>query len=251
MTPRRTVIFVAAIVVALVAGGLSYYFLNNAQQQAFHNARLEQAYVVAKPIPRGLAGTDAVNGGYFAQKKVPAEIVPATSVLNLSSLAGTVAIANFPVGQILVSGMFTSPAQAAATFSQLIPPGDVAVAVSLADTAHAVANLPQPGDKVDIMVNTGGNQVYLLQNVPILAIGNQTTAQSGTATASTATPASGTAATTTSLVYTFAVTPLNAERLALAQQTGIPLYLALVPANNPVVSVPAFNAGNILSGPPS
>lgn len=250
MTPRRTIIFVAAIVVALAAGGLSYYFLNNAQQRAFNNAKLEQAYVVVKAIPRGFSGTVAASQGYFQQKSVPAETRPATAVTDLASLTGMIAIANLPVGLVLVDGLFVSPAQAAASFSQLIPAGDVAVTASLADTAHAVANLPQPNDKVDIMVNVNGTQSYIIQNVLVLAIGSQTTPTSGTTTAGST--ASGTAATSTSLVYTFATSPANALRIADAQQAGIPLYLALVPANNPVVNVPGVNPGNILNtGSPS
>lgn len=253
--PRRTIIIVAAVVVALVAGGLSYYFLNSAQQRAFNNAKLEQAYVVVQPIPRGFPGTQAVSGNYFAQKSVPAEFRPDSAVTDLSSLAGTTAIANLPVGTVLVAGLFVSPAQAAATFSQLIPPGDVAVTASLVDTEHAVANLPEPNDKVDVMVSLGGTESYILQNVLILAIGAQTTPVSGTTTAgSTAPAAPGTATTTASLVYTFATTPANALRIAEAQQGGIPLYLVLVPANNPVLNPapPGVNAGNILStGSPS
>lgn len=248
MTPRRTIILVAAIVVALAAGGLSYYFLNNAQQRAFNNAKLEQAYVVVKPIPRGFPGSVAVSQGDFAQKSVPAEIVPATAVTDLASLTGTTAIANLSPGQVLASGMFVSPAQAAATFAQLIPPGDVAVSATLPDAVHAVANLPQPNDHVDIMVNLAGTQTYIIQNVLILAIGAQTTPSSGTTTAGSTIPA-GTAATNTSLVFTYAASPANALRIAEAQQAGIAMYLALVPGNNQPVNPPpaGVNAGNILN----
>ncbi len=255
MTSRRTVIFVAAIVVALAAGGLSYYFLNNAQQRAFNNAKLEKAYVVTKAIPRGFSGSVAASQGYFQQKSVPAETRPATAVTDLASLTGMIAIANLPVGEVLVDGLFVSPAQAATSFSQLIPAGDVAVTATLSDPAHAVANLPQPNDKVDVMVNANGTESYIIQNVLVLAIGAQTTPTNGTTTTgttATGTAASGTAATTTSLIYTFATSPANALRIAEAQQAGLGLYLALVPANNPVVNVPGVNPGNILStGTPS
>lgn len=245
MTPKRTIVVVAALVVALLAGGLSYLFLHNAQEQAFKNAKLVPAYVVTKSIPRGMAGADAARAGFFSKKSVPQEIVPATAVTDLSQLGGKTAIANFPVGVVLVDGMFVSPSQATLTFSQVIPAGEVAVTVSV-DSVHGVANLPQPGDKVDVLTNINGTESYLLQNVTILAVGQTTAGQATTASATT----TGSTASTSGL-YTFAATPLNAARIALAQQMNLGIYLVLVPPNNPVASVPQFNPANILSGPSS
>lgn len=241
MTPRRTIVVVAAIVVGVAAAILSYVFLNNAQNNAFNNAKLEPAYVVTKAIPRGLTGADAANQGYFASKKIPVEIRPASAITDLAVLNGKVSIANFPVGQVLVSGMFVSPSQAAVTFSQLIPAGQVAVSVSV-DQVHGVANLPQPGDQVDILVSIGGTESFLLQNVKILAVGQTTAGQTGTATSPTTTNAG---------LITFAASPLNAERIAAAEQQGLGIYLLLVPPGNPVVSVPGVGSENVLNGPQS
>jgi pilus assembly protein CpaB len=246
LTPKRTIIVVAAIVIALIAGGLTYVFLHNAQTNAFNNAKLVPAYVVEKPIPRGTAGADAVNGKYFAQKSIPAEVRPSTAVTDLNAIGGKTAIADFPVGQILVDGMFVSPSAAVQTFSQVIPAGDVAVTVSV-DSVHGVANLPQPGDNVDILITQNGSESFLLQNVKILAIGQSTAGSTTTAGTTTAT----TTANNGSGLFTFAANPTNAERIALAQQANLGIYLLLVPPNNPVVSIQPFNPGNILSGPPS
>jgi Flp pilus assembly protein CpaB len=245
LTPKRNIVVVAALVVALLAGGLSYLFLHNAQEQAFRDAKLVPAYVATKSIPRGMAGADAVRAGYFAKKSVPQEIVPATAVTDLSQLGGKTSIANFPAGVVLVDGMFVSPSQAALTFSQVVPAGEVAVTVSV-DPVHAVANLPQPGDKVDVLTNINGNESYLLQNVTILAVGQTTAGQGTTASATTAS-----SETNSSGLYTFAATPENAARIALAQQMNLGIYLVLVPPNNPVASVPQFNPANVLTGPAS
>jgi pilus assembly protein CpaB len=192
-----------------------------------------------------MAGADAVRQGFFVQKSVPQEIVPATAVTDLTQLGGKTAIASFPTGVVLVDGMFVSPSQATLTFSQVIKAGDVAVTVSV-DSVHGVANLAQPGDKVDLLVNIAGTESYLLQNVSILAVGQTTAGQ--TTTASTTTTGS---ATNTSGLYTFETTPENAARVALAQQMNLGIYMVLVPPNNPVVSVPQFNPANVLSGPAS
>jgi Flp pilus assembly protein CpaB len=216
--------------------------LHNVQKNAYKNATLASAYVVTKPIPLGFSGASAVSGGYFKQESIPVEIRPATALTDLTSVQSQVASAGFSPGQVLVSGMFISPTQAALTFSQQIPTGDVAVTVSI-DNVHGVAYLPSAGDKVDLMITVNGAESFLLQNVPILAVGQST------ATASTIGETPTTTPDNTSGLYTFAVRPGDAERIAFAQQTGLGIYMALVPPNNPVITPPSTNDSNVLTGP--
>jgi len=241
MKPKRTVVVAAAVGVGLVASVLSYVFLNGAQQRAYHNAKLVPAYVITKPVPRTLSGADAVNGGYVEQRNIPAEFRPSTAITSLASINGKEAIAPFSPGQVLVDSMFVSPAQAANTFSQQIKPGDVAVTVSV-DQVHGVAGLAVPGDKVDLLVSVNNSEQVLMQNVPILAIG-QSTAQSaqGGATATSATSSSG--------LYTFEVQPAEAERIALAQQQSLGIYMLLVPPGNAVASLPGVSVSSVFNVP--
>jgi len=243
MTPKRTVVVAVAIAVGVVASVLSYVFLNDAQQRAFHNAKMVPAYVIAKPVPRTLSAAIAISDGYIVQKKVPNEFLPPSAVTNLAALKNTEAVAPFSTGQVLVSSMFVSPTAAANTFSGQIPPGDVAVTVSV-DQVHGVAGLAVPGDKVDILISEGATESFMLQNVPIMAIG-QSTAASSSSNATT------TASTGTSNLYTFSVKPADAQRIALAQQQNLGIYLILVPPGSPVVSVPGADLGSILNGPQS
>jgi len=245
MTPKRTVVVAVAVAVGVVASVLSYVFLNNAQQNAYHNAKLVQAYVITKPIPRAMTGSDAISGGYIVQKKVPAEFRPSSAVTDLSAIETKEAIAPFSVGQVLVSSMFVSTTAAANTFSQIIQPGDVAITVSV-DQVHGVGNLPVPGDKVDLLINLNNTESSLLQNVPVLAIGQSTTANTNTNAQSAQTTA--TSSSNTSGLFTFEVDPTDAARIALAEQQAMGLYMLLVPPGNPVVSIPAVTPSNVLSG---
>jgi Flp pilus assembly protein CpaB len=228
----------------VVASVLSYAFLNNAQQRAYHNAKLVEAYVVVKPVPISLNGTQAVDDGYLQHKKIPQEFRPTTAVTKLSSILGKQAVAPFAVGQVLVASMFASATSAANSFSQIIQPGHVAITASV-DETHGVADFPCPGDKVDLMVNVNGAETILLQDVSIIADGQATTTSGVTAptgsTTGTTTPVS------TSGLYTFSVTPADAERIALAEQDGLGLYMTLVPPNSPTSTVPSVNQGNITS----
>ncbi|HXX91826.1 MAG TPA: Flp pilus assembly protein CpaB [Acidimicrobiales bacterium] len=248
MTPKRTIVVIAAVAVGVLAATLSYTYLNGAQQRAYHNAHLVPAYVVAKPIPPALTGADAVDQGYIAHKNVPAEFRPYSAVTDLSSLQGKQAVSSYAVGQVVVTSMFASPAAVAVanSFAQSIPAGDVAVTVSV-DQTHGVAGLAVPGDRVDLLVSDGTTESSLLQNVPILAIGQQTVSQASTAstTASTSSPSND----PSSGLITFAVQPADAARIALAQQQNMGIYLLLVPPNNPVATIPQVDAGSILNGP--
>lgn len=73
MTPKRTIVVAVAVAVGVAASVLSYVFLNNAQERAYHNAKLVEAYVVVKPVPATLSGTNAINQGYIQHKKIPQE----------------------------------------------------------------------------------------------------------------------------------------------------------------------------------
>lgn len=245
MTSKRTVVVAVAVAVGVVASVLSYVFLNNAQDNAYHNAKLVNAYVITKAIPRTLSGTDAVNGGYLQQKKVPAEFRPASAITSLSSIRTESADSNLPAGEIVVSGMFVSPDTIASVAAETVPTGDVAISVSV-DQVHAVAGLIQPGDKVDILLDINGNQeTTLYQQVPVLAVGTTLVPAPGSAPSGTQTTA-----TTTSNVITFAVTPAAAARIALADSNGGGvtggIYLALEAAGNPPAAPTTINSSNLI-----
>jgi Flp pilus assembly protein CpaB len=245
MTPKRTIVVTIAVAMGVAASVLSFVFLNNAQQRAYHNAKLVEAYVVVKSVPATLGGTDAINGGFIERRKIPQEFRPTGAVTSLASIVGKQAVAPFAVGQVLVSSMFASASSASNSFAQLIGPGHVAVTASV-DQVHGVADFPAPGDKVDLMVTLNGAETLLLQNVSIIAVGQSASASLAPGASRQSTTATSTPANTSGL-YTFTVTPTDAARIALAEQDGLGLYMTLVPPKNAQVSVPPVNQGNITS----
>ena len=250
MTSKRTVVVAVAIAVGVVASVLSYVFLNNAQQNAFHNAKLVPAYVITKEIPRTLSGADAVNGGYVKQEKVPAEFRPTSAVTDVSAIRDQAAGTNLPAGEIVTSGMFVSPDSIASVAAETVPAGDVAISVSV-DQVHSVAGLIQPGDKVDMLLDINGNQeTYLYQAVPVLAVGTTLVPAPGTTATATATAAQTSPATQESNVITFAVPPAAAARIALAQSDGGGvtggIYLALEAAGNTPTAPTTITGANLI-----
>jgi Flp pilus assembly protein CpaB len=245
MTPKRTIVVVVAVAVGVAASVLSYVFLNNAQARAYHNAKLVEAYVVVKPVPVALTGAEAANDGYIQYKKIPQEFRPTSAVTKLSTIANKEAVAPYAVGQVLVASMFASAASVANGLAQSLPAGDVAVTASV-DQVHGVADLPSPGDKVDLMVTVNNEETMLLQNVSIIAVGQTTV--SGTASSGQSGTASNTPVNTSGL-YTFSVTPTYAERIALAQEEGLGLYMTLPASTSTPGTIPPVSQGNIVNAP--
>jgi pilus assembly protein CpaB len=144
--------------------------------------------------------------------------------------------------------MFVSPDAIPSVASETVPKGDVAISVSV-DQVHGVAGLIQPGDKVDILVDIGGDQeTYLYQSVPVMAVGTTLVPVAGKRSTAGQTSADA----QPSNIITFAVPPAAATRIALANSGGGGvtggIYLALAaPGNGPTSTTPVTGS-NLIDG---
>ena len=244
MTPKRTIVVAVAVGVGLVGGRAQLRVLERCAA-----ARLPRCQ--ARPGLCGdqgrAPGHDRFRSGerWLLRAAERSGEVPALFGHHLlSELNGKEAVAPYAVGQVLVTSMFVSPTAAVSSFSQLIPAGDVAV-------EHLGRPGPQrlwsgvAGDKVDLFVTVNNQESSLLQNVPIVAVG-QSTSSLGPAPPRTRAcrptrsppPRSPTRWSTPSTSH-----PAQAASIAYAQQGSLGLYMALVPAGNPVVSIPPVSPG--------
>jgi pilus assembly protein CpaB len=248
VSPRRTIIIIVALVIAAVAAVANVLYLNSVQDRANGHAKLLRVFVVSRDIAKGTTGDNAIGGGLIKSGTIPEQFRPATALANIGEVRGKVALTALAAGQVVVDGQFVEPVAAQVTFSQRIPAGQVAVSISL-DSLHAVDNLLVPGDKVDMIVPCSptkpvapsagaigptGVETFFWQNVTILAIGTAAAPTPGQ-TSTVTNPGSG--------IMTFALPPVSAERLLLAQGTCAPT-LALVPPDNQATPIPSVDPGN-------
>jgi pilus assembly protein CpaB len=236
---RRIVIIAVAALAGLLAASAAYAYLQGADARAYNGAQLVQVFKVAKDIPKGMGGDEAIAREFVRADKVPTEFRPGSALTDLGALKGKVSLTNLTANQVVVDGMFVDPRVAQVTAAQRIPAGNVAITVST-DAVHGVANLLVPGDKVNVLVKTDGAQRTLLQNVPVLFIGSTAAPEAGD-TAQVINPGSD--------LITFAVPAAEANRIAYASQEPGGLYLTLVPPDNQPVDMPAVNGGNLFNGP--
>lgn len=257
MNSRRTVIIVAALILAVLAFVGNVMYLQGVQERAYDNAKLVKVHVVKKEIPKGLTGDQAISQEYVGTSEIPQEFYPATAIKDIADIKSKVAVNIIPVGAVVLNGTFVPANQAQVTTAQQVSPGNVAITVSV-DQVHGVAGLLMPGDKVNLIVmatdrgdNAKGTAQVLYQNVRILAIGAKTAPQAGDTSSQqnkNAAPDAG------SGLITFEVPIEAAQRIALASTGaagGSSLYLTLVPPNNdPVVGLSKITTDDLFNGIP-
>jgi Flp pilus assembly protein CpaB len=163
--------------------------------------------------------------------------VPPDAVTDTAALRGRVAAASIASKQFVTASSFVAPSQASggSLAGAISDKGLVAVTVSV-DAAHGVAYAIAPGDHTDLAIvdPQSGSATYILQNVPVLAVGQQvpSTGTSAGQQPSAQASASG--------LITFEVSVADALKVVTASKAGN-LYLTLhaLSASSPSAAVPA------------
>lgn len=150
MSSRRTLILIAAIAIGALAAFAIFNYVGGIEDRANDNARRVEVIRVARDIPRGLTGREAIDQGYLENAEIAAEFLPATAVQDPETIAQKVAIADLATGQVLVENMFVDPVNSQITAARRIQTGNVAITISV-DDVRGVAGLVVPGDFVNMM----------------------------------------------------------------------------------------------------
>ena len=157
MAARRTVILIAAVVVAAIAAVAVYSYLTTVQDRANKDAKLVKVFVVKKDITKGLPGEQALDEAFVKPDEINVKFRPATALTDVNVIRGKVALTNLAANQVVVDGQFVDPKVATVSSAQRIPTGNVAITIQV-DQVRGVANLVQPGDKVNMLVSVHERQ---------------------------------------------------------------------------------------------
>jgi Flp pilus assembly protein CpaB len=271
------VILIAAVVIGLLSAYLVFNYVNSADDRAQGNARKVDVQKIAKDIPKGTTGAEAVAQGFIVPAQIPAEFKPVTAITDTAIINDKVAVSNFAAGLVLVDGMFADPITSNTGFSSRVPdkcaPAGtdgsatgqpvpcVAITIKV-DETRGVAGVIVPGDFVNILVlpstdlcsngtpsSTSGQQAqggvvicnparYLFQSAKVLFVDQTAVPQPGES--STAATPNGTETTTVnSGLITLEVPPQAAQLIASVGADQI--YLTLLPANYTPEALPQLN----------
>jgi len=205
MGGRYKYVFWGALLVAALATFGVYRFLlaNSAPAQL-----VTRPVVVAnKDIPEGAS----VDRESLSLVSWPVASVPVGAYVSVDSVVGRVTRVNIFNGEAIVPGRL-APSGTGPGLELKIPPGQRAMAVRINDVA-GISGLIQPNSRVDVLVTLSdavtGKQVakLFMENMRVLSVGTDIQRDaSGKPNAAT--------------TVTLGVTPDEAERLAVAMNTG-------------------------------
>ncbi|HEY0871589.1 MAG TPA: Flp pilus assembly protein CpaB [Acidothermaceae bacterium] len=232
---RRTVLLVAAILVAALGAGLVLIYVHDVDQREKAREAPEQILVAKKIIPAGTSGATASAEGDLEFMKVARAAVAPGALASIDPVSNLVALAPIYPGEQILSAKFGK--QGAQSLLTIPTAGTMALSVSLSGPAR-VNGFLAPGSQVAVFLTAGGSTKLILSRVTVIAVGTRTLV-----------PSSGqaTGADQQSDVVTFGVTAAQAQILIYAQSTGS-LYLSLLTADSTVPSLPPTNSTNITQG---
>jgi pilus assembly protein CpaB len=224
----------AAVVLGLLAVFFANTYLNRSQQQAYAGATTKVAVAMA-PLAYGTDITaDKVKFVEYPNSSIPPGAFTSAAQL-LPAGQKRVALMPIAVNELILPNKISGAGQGA-SIAALLPDGMRAASVRINDVS-GVAGFIQPNDSVDVLITRAvqgsetATQVtdVLLQNVRVIAIDQQSKNADGTPkVAKTA---------------TLEVNPIDAQKLALAQQVGDLGLVLRKPGeqDNPVVETVSMN----------
>jgi len=230
---RQTMIALAvAVVLGLFAVFIANSYISGREQKADLTGTTKVA-VAAVPLAYG---TD-ITPDKIKFVDYPKASLPPGSFTNAAQLLPEgkkrFALMTISINEPVLASKISGEGQGA-SIAALLPEGMRAATVRINDVS-GVAGFIQPNDSVDVLITRtppGGNQQFtdvLLQNVRVIAIDQEAKNSDGTPKlARTA---------------TFEVSPIDAQKLALAQEAGNLSLVLRKPgeANNPVVETVSNN----------
>lgn len=205
MGGRYKWVFWGAIFVAALATFAAYKLL--AANSAGGKAVTQQVVVASRDIPEG----STIDRIALTTKAYPTAAVPAGAFSSPDSVVGRVTRVSVFTGEAIVPGRL-APVGSGPGLELKIAPGQRAMAVRINDVA-GISGLIQPGSRVDVLVtikeDNSDKQIakLFMSNMQVLSVGSEVQRD-----------ASGKPISATTV--TLGVTPEEAERLAIAMNTG-------------------------------
>ena len=210
MNRRIVVVAVVAVLLALLAAFGVYRFLSEKTQFA-EKARLETVGIVvaAVDIPRGAK----LNPSQVAISAWPKDQYPKDVFPDTKAVVGRMAIREFFPGEPIVESKLVPSDKSAGILSLKIPVGMRAYSVKVNEVV-GVGGFIVPDTRVDVLVTTAKSTQHqlgqvskiVLEDVLVLAVGQSIEGKDSKPTAVN--------------TVTLAVTPEDAEKLALASNDG-------------------------------
>jgi pilus assembly protein CpaB len=240
---RRRILLVVAVIVALLGTALVFLYVRGADQRAESRFETVEVLRAVQPIAAGETIDDAAASGKLQLQPVAQDYLLAGYQTSIEDLSGSVATVPILPGEQIVADKFGSQIETAPS-ALTLPKGQLAISVSLSDTAR-VAGFINPGSEVAIFLNgtDPSGQTYsrlLLDKVQVIAVGSTTTTQTTTTTPE----GTETVEQLPKTLMTLALDQPDAERVLFAQGAG-ELVFALTTQDSNVKTGPGITNADL------
>jgi Flp pilus assembly protein CpaB len=222
---------VGAIVVGAIAALLILRYVGSVQDKASSDNHLVPVVVATGDVAAGTTADSAIASGLIAVRERRQADLPANVVTQVESIKGMTATILVTSGSMITGPEFALPNDLSSSDSNQLDPGDVAITVST-DALHSVAGLIQPGDFVNVLVDTtdpanaaNAGEATVFQKVKVLAIGTDLGVPVAAAGTDGTTATTAAAAPASSNLVTFEVPAPAAQVLAATSEKSIRLVL--------------------------
>lgn len=200
--PRAVFILgIVAIAIAAIASVSLYNYLKGQEAKMKEAVATEKVVVAAEVIPIG----EAVKVNQVKTTKWPKANVPQGAFSSPEQVTGRIALERYLPGDPVVESRLMPKEGPAGILTYKIPEGHRAITVAV-DQVSGVAGFISPGNMVDVVLITGPMSKIVLQNVPVLAIGQIVEQKGGNAIVVP--------------TVTMDLTPDDSEKLAIASSQG-------------------------------
>lgn len=237
---RKTILLIAAVVVAALGAGLVFLYVQGVDQRAQADAAPQQVLTAVEQIEQGESVEDAQSAGKLELTEVPGSAILDGALSDTETIADTVALSPVFEGEQIVASRFGEVGSSARI---TIPDKHLAMSVELGDPER-VAGFVSPGSRVALFATVGENcnsgpeatetrTQLLLSEVQVIGVGQ--TGMSAMTTKSAEGEETVEAIPTT--ILTVALEQADAEKLILAKQTTC-LTMALLTDKSDVAGSP-------------
>jgi len=242
---RRTVLLIAAILVAAAGTALVFLYVQDADQRALADQRPVQVLMATQIVPAGTQISEAQAAGSFRLTTIAENSLAPGALADTSQVTDLVALSTIYPGEQLLRTKVGTPQES----ERLpIPEGLLGLSFDLSDPAR-VADFVAPGSEVAVFVTTTTTDdegadtrqtSLLLERVTVLAVGATTTTPVTTADGQPAEELPRT-------ILTLALTQEQGQKMVFASQTG-ELYFGLLSETSQVGAAPGTTADNLFGG---
>ena len=242
---RRTILLIAAILVAAAGTTLVFLYARGADARALGDQKLVEVLIATKPVAAGTSVAAAQSAGSFEKRGVAANSVVTQALADTSSVADLTFLTAVVPGEQLLR---TKVGQPQDQVRLPIPNGKLGISLQLDDPAR-VADFVAPGSEVVIFTtiastsNGGSGEAetrLLLPRITVLAVG-ATTTQSTTVQSTDGQQQTSTVPKT---ILTLALTQVEAQKVVFASQNG-QMYFGLLTETSKVAPAEGTSGRNL------